>query len=318
MTLSELLNQTPFDDIAPFIPKYDDCDNSLASYKMHYDLLRSLDREVKETSPIVLVEYSKDEDYLNHLDADILEGIPFEEAAGSEIKKDSDVTVTDAEIAACCLWHTSFFGFTEEQREWHIDNLIDYENNEMYRSYYVRYKAFLPSKKEILEIPAIHKNVSKHMKLHRSYKADKEDRGFKTLYMKRAWRKWKRYEINNIYQKRIKQIGKFLDLLPTNEKAYQLFCVSDYYIQNFRTYVSNVEERKSYLNELISKYGLFDNNTMKEYIICISASEEHPIESTTEISQLISKGLTNKKVEFVFQIDNSLGVNLKIDIMSFR
>lgn len=318
MTLSELLNKIPFDDIAVHIPKYNESNNSLASYKMHYDLLKNLDGTPQQSSEIVFVEYDTDECYKGLLIANDLESMSFENAVKCEISIRPEVTASEAEIAACCLWHTSYFGFTQEQRSELIDNLYDHVYNTKFKEYTLEYKDFLPTRKELLRNPAIHKEIRTAMQAHRTYKADREDKYMPSLYIKRAWRKWKRHEINMMYHDRIKSIGKFLNLLPDKSKAYELFRVSDYYTQNFRINISDIKGCQDYLNELSCKYGVFQDLTLDECIVVVSNSDSHPIKSKTEISQLISKGLNLKNVEFIYRTVKGMGPEIKVDAMFYQ
>jgi hypothetical protein len=48
----------------------------------------------------------------------VLEGISWSENLGYPVKRDKDLHCTDTELAAHCLWHLTFYGYTpEEQRE---------------------------------------------------------------------------------------------------------------------------------------------------------------------------------------------------------
>jgi hypothetical protein len=51
------------------------------------------------------------------LDAHPMEGDLWEHSLTKEIILAPDVKATNAEIAACCIWHTSFYGFVDKQAQ---------------------------------------------------------------------------------------------------------------------------------------------------------------------------------------------------------
>ena len=132
MTYSELLHQVSFDEIAPYIKKYGSEGCSLVWYKIHYDMLRQLtphldeDDEKKSTISNAELSYDWEEP---HLDAYPMEGSLWEASLAKELVVNEDVNATWAEIAACCLWHTSFYGFTRDQRDETNERLDYYGKN---------------------------------------------------------------------------------------------------------------------------------------------------------------------------------------------
>ena len=113
MTLYELLHQVSFDEIVPFIERYHGW-NALALYKIHYDYLRHLTPELGERTTAVVSNGELDESWPEpHLDAHPLEGDLWEHSLAKELIIEPDVIASLAEIAMCCLWHTSFWCFKE-------------------------------------------------------------------------------------------------------------------------------------------------------------------------------------------------------------
>lgn len=115
MTLKELLDSLSFDEIAPFIIKHyehNGTSGALAPYKQHFDYLRNL----TPTNPdIIENKEAKISVCKGELDAYPLEGDYWEDSLSKELVLDKDVKASHAEIAACCLWHTSFWGFLPYQ-----------------------------------------------------------------------------------------------------------------------------------------------------------------------------------------------------------
>jgi len=137
MTYSELLHKVTFDEIAPYIRKYGSEECSLVWYKIHYDMLRqlepNLDEDDENTATISNAELCYDWEE-PHLDAYPMEGALWESCLAKELNVNEDVNATWAEIAACCLWHTSYYGFTQAQRDetnerlhYYGKNMLDYD-----------------------------------------------------------------------------------------------------------------------------------------------------------------------------------------------
>ena len=110
MILKELLDSLSFDEIAPFLIRhytYDYAPGDLVPYKQHFDYLRSL-----TPTNLELIENKKVRISLGKykLNAYALEGDDWEDSLAKELVLDKDEKASHAEIAACCLWHTSFCG----------------------------------------------------------------------------------------------------------------------------------------------------------------------------------------------------------------
>lgn len=118
MTYKELLDSVSFEEIVPYIEKYHGGKGCLVLYKIHYDMLRHLTPNPEDAyyKTATVSHGEQDEDWPEpHLNVHPIEGQIWEGALTMELVIEPDVTEPLAEIAACCLWHTSFYGFTEEQ-----------------------------------------------------------------------------------------------------------------------------------------------------------------------------------------------------------
>ena len=120
MTYSELLHSVSFDEILPYMEKYH-------GHTRCTVLIPHREEGDNATATISNAEldYTWEEP---HLDGFPLEGDLWEVSLAKELIIAPDVDATPAEIAMCCLWHTSFFGFTPE----HVDEL------EVKEGYYIR------------------------------------------------------------------------------------------------------------------------------------------------------------------------------------
>ena len=121
MTFKELLNSVSFGEVAPEIVRmYPKAEHDLRWYKIHFDMLRLMEPKRHEDSngDVCHISMSKwDEDSEPRLDAHPMEGDWWEHSLTKELVIAPEVKATNAEIAACCLWHTSFYGYVREQQE---------------------------------------------------------------------------------------------------------------------------------------------------------------------------------------------------------
>ena len=121
MTFKELLNSVTFEEVAPcLLQMHPDAEGNLKWYKIHFDMLRLMTPKHHDdaNSDVCHISMSKwDEDSEPHLDAHPMEGDYWEHSLTKELVIAPEVKATNAEIAACCIWHTSFYGFVKEHQE---------------------------------------------------------------------------------------------------------------------------------------------------------------------------------------------------------
>lgn len=208
MTYSELLHSVTFDEILPFIEKYHGHSESVAMYKMHYDMLRHLtphhDESDNKTATISNAKLDFDWEK-PHVEALSLEGDLWESCLAKELVVAPDVDACPAEIAACCLWHTSYLGFTKEQREARFEeweksgNGINSQQILLSKARYVikwfgrDYWDILPTKEELLKVPSVKKRVNEKIKRYKMLR-------FSNKQFRISDRKARRICINNEYR----------------------------------------------------------------------------------------------------------------------
>lgn len=325
MRLIDLLHKYSFEEIALYISKYDGGKNSLAPYKVHYDILSGLTPVADKTSESkAIISYYEEDDAGESndqqlLDAYPLEGAPWEEVVGYELEITDCVNAPEAEIAACCLWHTSFFGFTQAQRQEFLNRIGATKHGDSDTKKTIDfYRPFIPSRKELLRNPIIHHELRTEMNRHRHFKPSKADKESKFFYQKRTWRTWKRYEINRMYKKRINDISTLLNILPEPlEKARFMFRVSHYLIASYQTNIDDTTKRFDYFHELIEKYGAFQKMPYSNCIVCVSCNDAFPVSLEEKgLYSLITNHLTGKR-DVVYNNDDSLGKNIRIDLFNY-
>ena len=130
MTYSELLHQVSFDKLIPYIPFYFSFPtDDLPWCKTHYDMLRLLvPRKEDSDHPNIVVSKNKSGGFAA-LQAFPLEGDLWEASLAKEIVVEPNIEATPEEIATCCLWHSSFVGYTKEHVRKTAEQLYAYAQN---------------------------------------------------------------------------------------------------------------------------------------------------------------------------------------------
>lgn len=333
MTLKQLLDSLPFEEIAPFIRKYDRR-NTLASYKQHFDYLRHLEPAAGTAAEARVgywedldraegVEKDKSEDGGGRLFAGDLEGDCWESSLARTLVIDGEVTESPAEIAACCLWHTSFYGFLPEECSETFRNFHEGKGKSGY--YYAKYRDIIPSRREMQSVPSFRRAIRRRTRLHRKY-TNEEAFPWREGNPMRRWRYWKRVEINEEYFRRMKMNAEFIeDILergtdainpPAREEFGRLFRANHVSIHTCETLSYNAADRLGYFRDLVVKYGMLEEETrLPHSFVCVSASPEHPLtaEEAAEIGALVTSGRGGEHRIWT-KSDGSCGEDLRVDI----
>lgn len=118
---------------------------------MHYELLRQMTPQPegadRQTVKVCRNEAQPGDPYAMPIEAWPLEGVPWELCLSRALEIGKDVEASLAEIAACCLWHTSFFGFADGQL--HDAYRECYDDPEESRRIREKYARYLPTVKEM-------------------------------------------------------------------------------------------------------------------------------------------------------------------------
>ena len=170
MTYKELLDSVSFEEIVPYIEKYHGEKGCLALYKIHYDMLCHLTPHPEDAYyKTATVRHAEEEEGWteSYLEVHPIEGQKWEGALTMELMIESDVTESLAEIAACCLWHTSFYGFTEEQTKAKFESWERHISDEEYQCQQAQKwvkivndaGGSVPTEKELMAVPSFQNKV---------------------------------------------------------------------------------------------------------------------------------------------------------------
>ena len=330
MTLHELLHQVSFDEIVPFIEQYHGW-NALALYKIHYDYLRHLTPELGEETTATVSNGELDESWPEpHLAAHPLEGDFWEHSLAKELIIEPDVKASLAEIAMCCLWHTSFWGFTEEQRDERFENL-DYYSEDMLDHDITRLRAMkviraieaaggkVPSIKEYLKVRAFHNTIRSKCKELKSHRKPFAKAGIRRSSM----RSYARHIIRKEYYNRIwvacEVVRAILKTpMAQTEELKPLFLCDHMQSYEHKTLAYDSQNRVAWMKELIEKYEAYHMPPLRNCIVCIGTSSIYPFrtEETSIIECIVSRcSGTNS---FYVYTDDKLEQDMRVTTMFYE
>ena len=309
MTYKELLDSVSFEEIVPYIEKYHGGKGCLALYKIHYDMLRHLTPNPEDAyyKSATVSHGEQDEDWPeSHLNVHPIEGQIWEGALTMELVIEPDVTESLAEIAACCLWHTSFYGFTEEQTKAKFESwerqITDEEFQLLQAQEWARIiknaGGRVPSVRDQMIVPSFSNTVKETS----------------DTMMKEYWN-------------RIGMVAEFVaDNLPAEtditkysvEDLCKLFYANHYIEYDYKSYCDDENVRADYMKELIDKYEAFEHGVLNNVIIILSSSRAYPLMmEETRLAAYIA-GMANGKNAFIYKIDDSLGKEFRMNIAFYE
>lgn len=325
MTFNELLESVSFDEVMSHIVSLDPkTRDSLGWFNLHFDMLRLMKPTYHEDANDdvchISLEYC-DGGSGSHLSAFPMEGDLWEHSLTKEIVLDTNVHATNAEIAACCLWHTSFYGFIEEQVEESL--LFDYKSkaNEL-KTIINRHGGLVPSKREFSV--SIKKELTRKAKKkfwcgNKPSNKTKRKRHFRHVFM-------------GEYYERIVAIGRFIvKVLPalsfntlTIEQLCSLFYADTFASVTIPSFADSTTDAASYLTDIISTYDILPQaEKVIIYLATGHRSEGLSLDNPNEfdlLSTIINKVINHDdgRVEIILGCNPSLGNQIEVTVGCYR
>ena len=258
-----------------------------------------------------------------------MEGNLWESSLAKELVVNEDVNATWAEIAACCLWHTSYYGFTQTQRDETNERLHSYGKNMLDNDItkirakrakeIVESKGFhVPSVKEMLKVPAfknkIKKRIAKVWKLHYD------------ISHRHNWRRIKRRVIHNQYWERVLELCDVIKELDIKEYAIskepirELFNANHFETYKYESYTDEGSNRAGWFKELIEKYEAFKRGFYHNAIFCFTVSSEHEptMEEMYSINEIFTLYDDSYRLNWDICYDESLGNKMRMTVISYE
>ena len=334
MTFKELLNSVTFEKVAPcLLQMHPDAVGNLKWYKIHFDMLRQMtpkrhDDGNSDVCNITMKDWENGRD--PQLDAFPMEGDWWEHSLTKELVIAPDVKATNVEIAACCIWHTSFYGFVDEQQEEYLrfddgdlnieDRWDDYIYNkvraEKYFSVIRRNGGYIPSVKELA--PSKEQElISKVKEYLRCISESKNNTKKKRLFRK---------EFLGLYYERMLNISRFIaQAIPAlsderNNMSIEQLCglfQSDLFSpETITSYADENTNGAKYLCELLEMEDI--NTRLDRMVVVLTTGEWH--QELTQDEQRLCKLLIGdcKSSDILVATDPSLGRQVRIDYATFN
>lgn len=334
MTFKELLDSVRYEDVAPHIVRmYPDMRQSLGWYKIHIDMLRLLQpvfhEDANDKVCHITMEDWEDGSGL-HLNAYPMEGDLWEHSLTKELIVALDVKATKEELAACCLWHTSFYGFVEKhvKERFRTEDLDLDTLNRWDDSLYYKAKA-LQNFSIIREhggfIPTI-RQLSKSKKAE-LIKQAKDSMFLGSTPMNRIKRKKHfRIEFLEHYYERMSVISDFIvqairALKDARnymrvEQLCELFHSELFCTEEIMSYASNGKSGAKYLYELFTSYDMIPK--MDGIVVRLVTGTEHEVLTEDEIllCNLLAEG--RKYGDLILDYDPALGNQVVISYAAYN
>ncbi|MBR1401454.1 MAG: hypothetical protein IJ562_07750 [Prevotella sp.] len=334
MTFKELLDSVQFEDVAPHIVRmYPDMENSIGWYKIHFDMLRLMNpvyhKDANDKVCRITMKDWEDGSGL-HLNAYPMEGDLWEHSLTKELIIAPEVKASNEELAACCLWHTSFHGFVEKQvnerfRIYDLDMAtLDRWNNSLY--YKVRaMRDFSIIREHGGIIPTI-RQLSK-LKKAELIKQSKESIWFgKTTLNKIKRKKRFRIEFLEHYYERMTVIGDFIVHAITAlkdarnymsvEQLCGLFHSELFCTEEIMSFASDGESGAKYLYDLLTSYDMIPK--MDGIVVRLVTGTECEVLTEDEnlLCNLLAEG--RKYGDLILDYDPVLGNQVVISYAAYN
>ena len=334
MTFKELLNSVTFDEVAPcLLQMHPDAEGNLKWYKIHFDMLRLMtpkyhDDGNSDVCNITMKDWENGRE--PQLDAFPMEGDWWEHSLTKELVIAPDVKATNAEITACCIWHTSFYGFVNEQQEEYLrfddgdldidDRWDDYIYNkvraEKYFSVIRRNGGYIPSVKDLA--PSKEQELISKVKEYFWCIRDSKNK----TKRKRLFRK----EFLGLYYERMLNISRFIvQAIPalndernniTIEQLCELFQSDLFSPETITSYADENTNGAKYLCELLEIEDI--NTRLDRMVVVLTTGDYH--KELTEDEQCLCKLLIGNCIssDILLATDPSLGRQVRIDYATFN
>ena len=238
-----------------------------------------------------------------------IEGQIWEGALTMDLIIEPDVKESMAEIAACCLWHTSFYGFTEEQLEetfkrWETQRKDLTGEEIQLQQAQERVKKIreagghVPTEEEIMKIPSFRERVAN----------DKQQ--ITEEY-------WHHMSITSDFV--AKNLPSDSDIVGLSiADLCRLFFTNHFIEYDYKSYCKDEKTRANYLIDLIDRYEAFEFGILHHAVIVLSTSKRYPL--LMEEMKLIEHiaQMCKGEIAFIVKTDDALEQELRMNVAFYE
>ena len=290
MILQDYIKSVEFIKVAEAFKKmYPDDIHMLPYLKCHYDILCHTEPVYDENANSQECRISLYYDEIikkTYLSAYPLEGDKWSASLCKEMIIEPEVNATKEEIVACCLWHTSFYGYTDEQlaetekdfsvfrdkTDLEISLLEIKENLQELEKLGCQINS-LPTYNDVRSIVKMRANI-----YHKNWK----QKHVKKHIRNRLFRKdFIKTEYNNYLSTIAKFIINIYKSKPNHDASIlqnlsNLFQAKRFVAYSYRSYTFGESNSVEYLIDLITQYAAFDRDfVFSNVIFCLEKSENN-------------------------------------------
>lgn len=313
MTFRELLNKVRFEDVAPHLVRmYPDMKNCLGWFKIHFDMLCHMTPKYHDDAGYKTCNITQKDwgDWTgSHLDASSMEGDLWEHSLTKELVIAPDVMVSDEEIAACCLWHTSFYGFVQKELDEMFEDFSDKNDSKSLamKNYGIirKHGGIIPTVRELSKLrkqELIKRAKTATISSYRRMNKIKRKKQFRQVFMSHYYERME--HISNYVVQAIPALDNRKNYLTTKQLC-GLFQAEKFCSEEIMSYADKEESGTSYLLDVISKYNMVPQ--MDGIVIHLITGIEHDI--LTEDEQCLCYYLSKRRKysDLITSTDTSLG-----------
>ena len=316
MLLGDLIQSVTFEQIVPHILReYPEHKSQIPYYKEAFDILRHM--EYAENSATIPVEWVREEDEEPYIHIGNCEGDYWESNLGKRLEIAGDVHLSDAELAARCMWSLTFYGYSPDDDNSYFDrephnfyeeqaerlnnrNILNYArlNRSEYRKQFGEKKRpmFTIETWETIERRERRRNRAKRM---RDYRQE---------------RRIKRLEYCGKVEQDIRRILARTQEIARTDLSY-LFDTQLVAPATYRSRAFDRSQRLPYLREIVTRYADWDEDDLAKFtrlVVVLSADPAAPFDTderdtASEILACLAQRSPNAEVLWSFGTAADLG-----------
>jgi hypothetical protein len=327
MTLKELFDRCEFKDIAPYISQYYRREAAgMAQFKQAFDILRHTQPEADTENPNKKITVARNiieedlkpfyEEFPDHyipVSVSNCWGDDWQSELAMEVAVSDEITVSDSEIAAHCLWQLTFWGFDQSslegkeamgrrilsKKDKNVSNPYAVAAEKLSQRYWTNYEKYKKTDCDLDQRPR--RNRAKRMRDHRQNK-----------------------RIEKL--ERMARIEDAIRLLThdstsfSREELIYLFDTKLIYEDYYYSHSYDVCRRVDYLTDLFSNY-VSDFSEYNRFILMVRTSQDYPLiqEEKDMLEKFFSNFLpSSANVRYGYGIENRLGTEAGLMLMCSR
>ena len=309
MKLNELLQKVSFDDMVPHIIAFEpEHVTQIPYYKEAYDIL--LHTEAAETDEQITVKWMCDEDELcgetPYIYISNCEGDYWPTNLGKELVLDEGIELSDAELAARCMWSITFYGyrpgddFFDQGPHNRYQDEADRLSNKQFDNYARTKNGLSPKNRTPYALSWKEWVVYHRRKRHRNR--------MKRMRDHRQDKRIEKLERMAKVKQAIQQILSATDAIKRGQLEY-LFDTKLIQEQDLHSRAYDRQRRMDYLWEMLTKYTAPDDEPYTRTIVILSTATDCPLTDAERamFDRIVARFAEKTEVLSAVGIEDGLG-----------